>query len=535
MKIAGMAPVAVAWGLPLAASLVAALTGPSAWPALWLHPQLWPGLALSLWTGTAGLILSLAAALIIVAGLHATTLWQRLASLSGTFLSLPHLAFAIGFGFLIMPAGFLARAIASGSEPPQWIAAQDPYGLALIACLLLKETPFLIWTIWALMARGDVAAALAGQWWSARSLGHGSLSVWLRVLIPQILPRLVWPLSIVWAYGASVVDMALVIGPTQPSTFAVIVFADLNHADQAINARGTAGALFLTLVLAAVACLTLLAARILRPMFRAFLTRGPSPATMSRAPGMALLTAFALIYVAVLSVLAIMSISGHWPFPQLLPEHFKWDAWQQLIAVPAPALASLALAFATSASALALAILWFETASEGFDRFVTLAAIAALGLPALLIAGGQYRLFLALGLTGTAPGLFLAHLAFVFAYVFIVLKGPYRAFDPRYRAVALGLNTTRLRFWLHIKAPLLAPTLLAAAAVGFAVSMAQFLPAQLVAAGRYSTLPMEAVTLASGGNRALTAVFALALALPPTLVFLAAAWFGRPRWGRSWI
>jgi ABC-type uncharacterized transport system YnjBCD permease subunit len=45
---------------------------------------------------------------------------------------------------------------------------------------------------------------------------------------------------------------------------------------------------------------------------------------------------------------------------------------------------------------------------------------------------------------------------------------------------------------------------------------------------------MEAVTLASGGNRALTAVFALALALPPALAFLAAAWFGRPRWGRSW-
>lgn len=530
-----MVPVAVLWALPLAASLVAALSGPAAWPALWQHPQLWPGLVLSLWTGTAGLILSLAAALLIVATIHGTALWQRLASLSGTFLALPHLAFAIGFGFLIMPAGLLARVISSGSEPPQWIAAQDPYGLALIACLTLKETPFLIWMMWALMARGDVAAALAGQWRSARSLGHGSFSVWLRVLIPQILPRLVWPLTIVWVYGASVVDMALVIGPTQPATLAVIVFADLNHADQANNGRGAAGALFLTLVLAAIVCLTLLVLRMLRPLLRAFLARGPSQAALSRTPGMTLLAIFALIYAAVVLVLAIMSVAGHWPFPQLLPEHFRADAWRQLIAAPAPALASVMLAIATSASALGLAILWFEAASESFDRFVTFAAIAALGLPALLIAGGQYRLFLALGLTGTATGLFLAHLAFVFAYVFIVLKGPYRAFDPRYRAVSLGLNTTRLHFWLRIKAPLLKPALLAAGAVGFAVSMAQFVPAQLVAAGRYSTLPMEAVTLASGGNRGLTTVFALALALPPALAFLAAAWFGRPRWGRSWI
>jgi putative thiamine transport system permease protein len=535
MKSTGMAPVAVLWALPLAASLVAALSGPAAWPALWQHPQLWPGLVLSLWTGTGGLILSLTAALVIVAAIHGTALWQRLASLSGTFLSLPHLAFAIGFGFLIMPSGLLARAIVGGSEPPQWIAAQDPYGLALIACLTLKETPFLIWTIWALMARGDVAAALAGQWRSARSLGHGSLSVWLRVLIPQILPRLVWPLIIVWVYGASVVDMALVIGPTEPPTLAVIVFADLNHADQAINGRGTAGALFLTLVLAAIVCVTLLVLRMLRPLLRVFLARGPSQAALSQTPGMTLLAIFALIYAAVVFVLAIMSVAGHWPFPQLLPEHFKADAWRQLIAAPAPALASVLLAIATSASALVFAILWFETASESLDRFVIFAAIAALGLPALLIAGGQYRLFLALGLTGTAAGLFLAHLAFVFAYVFIMLKDPYRSFDPRYRAVSLGLNTTRLRFWLRIKAPLLKPALLAAGAVGFAVSMAQFVPAQLVAAGRYSTLPMEAVTLASGGNRGLTAVFALALALPPALAFLAAAWFARPRWGRLWI
>jgi putative thiamine transport system permease protein len=204
-----------------------------------------------LWTGTAGLLLSLARRSSIVAAVHGTALWRRLASLSGAFLSLPHLAFAIGLAFLIMPAGLLARVISGGGAPPQWIATQDPYGLALIACLALKETPFLIWTIWALMARGDVAATLAGQWRSARSLGHGSRSAWLRVLIPQLLPRLDWPLAIVWDYGASVVDMALVIGPTQPPPLAIIAFADLNHADQAINARGAAGALFLTLVLAA--------------------------------------------------------------------------------------------------------------------------------------------------------------------------------------------------------------------------------------------------------------------------------------------
>ena len=78
--------------------------------------------------------------------------------------------------------------------------------------------------------------------------------------------------------------------------------------------------------------------------------------------------------------------------------------------------------------------------------------------------------------------------------------------------------------------PLLKAPLLAASAIGFAVSFSQYVPAQLISAGRYSTLPMEAVTLTSGTNRPLTAAFTLILMVPPLLAFVAAAYFGRSRW-----
>jgi putative thiamine transport system permease protein len=168
------------------------------------------------------------------------------------------------------------------------------------------------------------------------------------------------------------------------------------------------------------------------------------------------------------------------------------------------------------------------------DRGVTAAAVAALALPALVIAGGQYRLWLMFDLAGTFAGLFLAHLAFVFAYVFIVLKGPYRAFDPRWRQVAHGLNATPLRFWLRIKAPLLRAPRATPPAGGFAVSMGEFVAAQLVSAGRLATLPMQAVTLAAGGDRALLAASAMVLAVPPALAFLIAHRLGRPRWSARW-
>ncbi len=243
-SFAGFLPLGILWLSPLAAGLVAVLYGAldeAAWLALFGHPQLWPGLALSMGTGTLSLIISALLAFWIVAGLYGGKLWPGTSGLMGGFLSLPHLAFAIGLGFLITPSGLLARVIgsvAAWAAPPQWVTTQDPYGFSLVTVLVLKEVPFLIWLISAHLARPEVAQMLNGHFRVSQSLGHGGASVWLRVFIPQILPRLKWPLLIVWFYGASVVDVALAIGPTQPPPLAVIIWSDLNNADPAVNARG---------------------------------------------------------------------------------------------------------------------------------------------------------------------------------------------------------------------------------------------------------------------------------------------------------
>jgi putative thiamine transport system permease protein len=65
--------------------------------------------------------------------------------------------------------------------------------------------------------------------------------------------------------------------------------------------------------------------------------------------------------------------------------------------------------------------------------------------------------------------------------------------------------------------------------VGFAVSVAQYLPTLYVGAGRFATVTTEAVTLASGGQRSLMAAFAWLQWLLPVVLFSAAAWLGRKR------
>lgn len=531
--LAGGLPLLLLWGLPLVAGLVLALAGAdlASWQALLAHPQAFAALLLSLATGLASTALSLLLALAIAAGLYGTRAWERLQSLAGVTLAVPHLAFAIGFGLLIMPSGLLARLLVGGQTPPPWMTVQDPLGLSLVTALVLKEVPFLLVMIWALLARGDSAVALAGQWRAARSLGHGPGSVWLGVVQPQLLQRLAWPLAAVLAYGCTVVDMALVLGPTQPPTLAVLVWRDLNDAAAVVNGRGLAGAMLLTLGVTGLFALAVVVIRQTLSGLLAWRAVGPSRLAAPRRLAALASAALAFTYVAILAILAVISITPRWSYPRLLPDAFDLSVWTRALSDPVPLVLSLLLGLTTTAVALALAVLWFETQPRRRDPWPASLALASLVLPQILIVAGQYRAGLALDLTGSLAGLFLVHLTPVLAYVMVVLAGPYRALDPRYASVSRALGTGPVRTWARVTAPLLKAPLLSAAAVGFAVSMVQFVPAQLLGAGRYSTLPMEAVTLSSGGNRSLTAAFALLLAVPPLLAFLLAARLGRPRWG----
>ena len=65
---------------------------------------------------------------------------------------------------------------------------------------------------------------------------------------------------------------------------------------------------------------------------------------------------------------------------------------------------------------------------------------------------------------------------------------------------------------------LLAP-ILTAFAVGFAVSVGQYLPTLLVGGGRIQTLTTEAVALSAGGDRRAIGVFALAQTVAALLPF----------------
>jgi putative thiamine transport system permease protein len=529
-----LAPPILLFALPIAAALPVALwhgAAPGAWGRLLADPQLPRALALSLGSALVSTALSLALALWLVTHLHGTRTWTRLERALAGLLAVPHAAFAIGLALLVMPAGLVARALApvfGWSAPPDWPTMNDPHGLALTLVLLLKETPFLLWSIAALLARPEVALQLRGWRALARTQGHADGALWWRVVWPWLLPRLAWPVLAVLAYALTVVDVALVVGPASPPTLAVLAWQGLQDGDAARNADGAAAALLLALALAALTATGALASRVLAPAWRRHAVSGRRGASSAR--DVAPRGAFALllaIYATVAVLLLVSSFTGVWTFPALWPQVFTASAWQQ-VAAAGDTLGLTALLGALAAGgSLALVLLWFEFAPARWDARAMPFVLAPLVVPPLLLLVGLYTLALPLRLDGTLAGLAWVHTLAALPYVFVALAPAWRAYDARWQQTALALGRTRWAFWWRVKRTMLARPIAAALAVGFAVSVAQYLPTQFIGAGRHATVTTEAVTLAAGGQRHTAAAFAALQALLPLAGFALAAGVGR--------
>jgi putative thiamine transport system permease protein len=132
---------------------------------------------------------------------------------------------------------------------------------------------------------------------------------------------------------------------------------------------------------------------------------------------------------------------------------------------------------------------------------------------------GLQVIFVALSVDGTFGVVVLSHLIFVLPYVYLVLSDPYRALDPKYARTASSLGVSPFYVFWRVRAPLLLGAIAVAFAVGFAVSVTQYLATLFPSSGRLSTLTTEAVILSTGGDRRIAAVYGLSQFVLPLLVF----------------
>jgi putative thiamine transport system permease protein len=556
MSVMGLIGLSAA--LPLGWTLLAAawqVADASAWRALWADPQAGAGWRLSLGTGLAAAALSwLSLAALLSHGFVRQLLGQWLRVLPA-LLATPHAAMAVGLVAWLAPSGWLLRLVSPGltgfESPPPWVTTQDPWGLGLILTLWLKETPFLLWVAATQLQRDDLRRQWQAEFALAQTLGRTPTQAFTQVVWPQLAPRLRWPLLAVLAYGLTVVDVALIIGPATPPTLGVLAWQWLLDADLATNAQGAAAAAVLTLSVAVCAALLwspavfgALCTRAAGAWVRTVRRRGDAApnrqagagadAGLAQAPSRCAAGASSPLlwlagYGAVWWALGVGSVSGVWPFPAVWPSLLTLSAWAQVADSHSTWLTTLGLAMGASSAALLWCLAWLEWAPPRWQTWLEPWLYLPLVVPAVMWVVGLYELSLSLGLEGHTAGVLLAHTLMVLPYVLLALVPAYRSVDPRQAQLAASLGHGRWPYLLRVKWPLLQRALASAWAVGFAVSVAQYLPTLYVGAGRWSTVTTEAVTLASGAQRSLSSAYAVLQMGLPLAAFALAAWLGRPR------
>ena len=500
------------------------------WPALWLSFKV-------------GLVAT-ALSLLLVVGLVA--IWQGSRSFGlfrhalAPLLAVPHAAVAFGLVFLIAPSGWVVRLLspwATGwQRPPDLLIVQDPGGWALIAGLVVKEVPFLLLMVLAALGQSDASRAML----MARSLGYARPMAWVLAVFPLVYRQIRLPVLVVLAFSMTVVDVALILGPSTPPVLAVQITRWMNDPDLSLRMLGAAGAVVQLVLVGLAIALWLLAergvARFGRRWAWAGHRRGPGPVGAALVLGGAM--AVLGCVVLGLMVLALWSVSGLWSFPNLWPDTMGWGQWQRHLPAAMDSLwRSCAIAVVATAVALALALTWLE-AEARFAMPMGAGVVWLLYLPLLVpqiaFLPGVQTLMLLAGVQGGVLAVTLAHILFVFPYVFLVLSAPFRAWDARLGTMGRALGASPARVFWRLRLPMLLAPVLAAMAVGMAVSVGQYLPSLMIGGGRVSTLTTEAVALASGGDRRAIGVWALlqtALALAPfaVAVLLPGLWWRNRR------
>lgn len=504
------------------------------WQSLLAVPGLGKSVLLTLLTGLGSTILAFTLTVLVFASGHGTSSFNRAKRAMTPLLAVPHLAMAVGLAFLLAPSGWIMRLISpwpSGFEAPPDIAlVQGPFGIALTIGLVIKEMPFLLLMTFA--ALGQIRAD--DQLRMARSLGYGPVQAWLKVVLPLIYPQIRLPIYAVLAFSLSVVDMAMVLGPTTPPTLPPLILRWFNDPELQTRFQAAAGAMLqLLIVLGAIGfwrVMEIVLGRFLRPWLIAGGRGGDGRKT--RVVGWSALSL--VFFLAGGSILSLMtwSIAGRWRFPDALPATFSLKTWSaQASSLITPATTTMIVGIASTLIALVLVIGCLEHESQQ-RRKPGMGALTLVYIPLVLpqigfLFGVQVALVWA-RLDGGWIGLIWSHFLFVLPYVFLALADSYRALDPRYARIALTLGTPPWKVLLRVKLLMLLRPVLIAAAVGFAVSVAQFLPTQFIGAGRLSTLTTEALSLSAGGNRRVVGMFAAALALLPLLGFALATFI--PAW-----
>lgn len=253
-----------------------------------------------------------------------------------------------------------------------------------------------------------------------------------------------------------------------------------------------------------------------------------------------LILAFAGFYLG-LPILAtlLFSVAGRWD-STVLPESYTFHWYVQMITDPA-VLAAIGRSFLVSGATVALGLLvvtpaafityQFLPALRGVMRFLALLPYA---LPGVILAVGLIQLYSSgpLPIAGTFWILLFSYIILTLPYVYNAIVNSLQAIDAKtLMEAAESLGASRLAAFVQVVVPNIRPGLVSAGLLSFAVSLGEFVLANMLVGGRFQTLQLvleKAMHIDGHLSSAMVMLYFVLVAISSlTLIFVAQNATGR--------
>lgn len=232
----------------------------------------------------------------------------------------------------------------------------------------------------------------------------------------------------------------------------------------------------------------------------------------------------AVVFVAPLATVALAAFAGTWNGP--LPSNLGLGNFTAALSDENLASMSVSLQTAFLGGGLALVLgTWAALAARDAPRWLARTTDAICHLPlavpsvaiglGLLIAFNERPLLLG----GTKWIVILAHAVLVLSFAYSTVSAALRRLDPAYAQAAESLGAGPARVLTRVTLPLLLPSLGAAAALAFALSMGELGATIMVYPASWKTLPVTIFGLTDRGQTFLAAACTVLL-LAVTMIVL---------------
>ena len=226
LSFPGFAALAVFFALPLGAVLIEPFSDRGeAFVRLVSDGMFWNGLAGSAMLSVTAAAVSVLCGLPVAFSLSRMRPGLKTAAMFCVSLPLTFSGLVVAYGFILTfgRSGLVTHALAHAGVSPEWVAgvAYSPVGLAFAYCyFLIPRVALLLLPVMSNFDRNLLAAA--------ESLGAGKIRAWFEVLLPELMPTIVFSFFLVAAIAFGAYGTALALVGSQINILPLLLYSRIS-------------------------------------------------------------------------------------------------------------------------------------------------------------------------------------------------------------------------------------------------------------------------------------------------------------------